>query len=189
MNKHFCKANNVYNIGILSKYRIVSGSCFNSSPITKTVNIVGLDIDGRTVYVYGTHMAPPQADPVVRGREMQAIVNLAGMQHPKDPRIIIGDFNSITPGESVDPAYNLGMTVVPILTAAGYVDSFREVNPPSVRGYTRAPSRIDYVFHDKSLKATAATVVSKPTPWPSDHLAVSADLTAASGAPCAVNAQ
>lgn len=176
LREHLCLGNNEYHIALLTRWTIESASCYTAYPIQKSVNIAVLRSPaGLRVVVYACHMTPLQGYEKRRGEEMRTIVGLAAEQHPDLPALVMGDLNS----QPADDGATENATVTPVLTAAGWVDSYREVHPdahafPGLTAGAHFNRRFDYIWHTPTLRATAAGVVSgaQLRPWPSDHNAV-----------------
>lgn len=134
--------------------------------------------------VFGTHLAPGVGAEKQRSEEAAIVISAMNLHH-RAPVVLAGDLNSHTPGEP-DPTPS--MLVIPEITRAGYIDSFRELHPLgqdpgftiSAPPYGTFEARIDYVFHSTLARAKSARVI-RSVPgykWPSDHAALLVTLTA-----------
>ncbi len=177
----YARAADGYSVGVLSRYPLRRCSRYQSAPIRHSAYGCRVDLpSGAHWWVFGAHLYP--FDEKVRAQEIAYLI--AKMRpHLPAPTVLTGDLNTDTPGET----NGMGTEVVPLLRAAGFRDSYRDLHAwPQDRGFT-APTpaygeweqRVDYVFHSRAARTTSARVVySVPGyTWPSDHAAVLVGLT------------
>ena len=146
------------------------------------------------VHLSAVHAAWTEAR---RVRELRSLLT-AIQQHDRTPHILMGDFNTIAPGERLDVSklpYRLRVLVwlsggrirwqtIAIMLGAGYVDGFRTLHDADA-GLTfptwDPQVRLDYVFLPKSFapRLTQCQVVTEGpvTRLASDHFPLSADLS------------
>src|SRR5262245_40126537 len=114
--------------------------------------------------VFGVHLSAVHAAWTERRRqfELRALLRAVATHQP-GPHILIGDFNTVAPGEIFDVARlptrlralvwlsggHIRWRTIATVLAAGYVDSFRQLHPEDL-GYTLpTPNphvRLDYAF-------------------------------------------
>ena len=130
------------------------------------------------------HLEDEMAPPI---QEAQGLELLAGPANVNMPVVIVGDFNA-------DPLHRTGTTTYDEFIAAGFADTWLEMNPGIPAGgltwghdaSLANPAnafiwRLDYVLHRGSIFTPAVAWIFDPqisaaTPplWPSDHAAVAA---------------
>ncbi len=161
--------------GLLSKFPIRDDEVFI---LTRSASLnhckAEIDIDGREITVISAHPPPPLPPggfrvTASRYKETEAIVRMAS--ETEGPLLLMGDFN-ITDQSMI----------YPILTNAGFKDSFREVGwgfgstwPSRILSRDRAVPviRLDYTWHTDEFQAQAIRVGPHVM---SDHRPVIADL-------------
>jgi len=114
--------------------------------------------------VFGVHLSAVHAAWTERRRlfELRALLRLVA-SHQAGPHIIIGDFNTVAPGDIFDvrrlptrlralvwlSGGHIRWRTIATVLAAGYVDSFRQLHPDDL-GYTLPTPephvRLDYAF-------------------------------------------
>ncbi|HEY3091683.1 MAG TPA: endonuclease/exonuclease/phosphatase family protein [Vicinamibacterales bacterium] len=114
--------------------------------------------------VFGVHLSAVHAAWTERRRlfELRALLRAVAASG-KGPHVLIGDFNTVAPGEIFDPRRlprrlralvwlsggHIRWRTIATVLAAGYVDSFRQLHPNDV-GYTLPTPdphvRLDYAF-------------------------------------------
>lgn len=159
--------------------------------------------NGRTFTAYSMHL--DHTDEEVRAIQARIARTWLGRDRNR-PHVVMGDFNAITPWDFADrPAdlealaahrtgHNLvnrpkGPLVIAQLEKAGYVDLYRQFNPPGEKSYTKSqtPIRIDYILASVPLAPAACGCgIWTESDGISDHRPVWADfdleaLPAASG--------
>ena len=127
-------------------------------------HFIELEPEGLGLTVYGVHLSAVHSRWTERrrARELRALLAWVGAR-ADDFHVVIGDFNTLAPGEVLDarrlpPRLRAVMWLsggrvryetIQIMLAAGYADGFRRLHPEE-RGYT-FPTwdphvRLDYVF-------------------------------------------
>ncbi len=152
-------------IATLSRLPIVDWHVYNTPPLTQAVLETKLD----SLTVYNVHLLPYLLLPF-EIRRWQAVGKLLAVIRARrpGPHLIMGDLNSIAPGDQVlqrrNPppmrrlmALQLGLIfrlALPRLLKAGYVDCFRCLHP-NEPGFTWMPgnltTRYDYILADPIL--------------------------------------
>jgi exodeoxyribonuclease-3 len=148
------------------------------------------------IRIFGVHLSAVHAawTEARRVRELRALLH-AIKEHDRTHHLLVGDFNTLAPGERLQVAklpYRLRLLVwlsggrirwqtIGIVLAAGYLDGFREKHPgeDGMTFPTWDPhSRLDYVFVPKSFadRVVACEVVTESPALrlASDHFPVSA---------------
>ena len=128
-------------------------------------HFIEIDPEGLGLRVYGVHLSAVHSNWTERRRmrELRALLAWAESRGGEEFHVMVGDFNTLAPGELLDarrlpPRLRAIMWLsggrvryqtIQIMLAAGYVDGFRRLHPEE-RGYT-FPTwdphvRLDYVF-------------------------------------------
>jgi exodeoxyribonuclease-3 len=148
--------------------------------------------------IFGVHLSAVHAAWTERRRVFELRALLAAVrQHQDGPHVLVGDFNTLAPGELLDirrlPARlralvwlsggRIRWRTIQRILDAGYVDAFRRLHPDVVGSTfpTWDPHvRLDYLFVPQSSveRVSRCEVVSTAeTRAASDHLPLSAELT------------
>ncbi len=138
---------------------------------------------GRTVWFVNTHLHHKPEEPEVREEQAQAICAWLAEAPEATATIVVGDFNT-PPSE---PAYR-------VMTGAGFRSAYCEVHgvepdvtwPSGIQAATMDtegdPNCLDYIWLRGRISAVAARLGANepqpgdPTLYPSDHLAIVAEL-------------
>jgi exodeoxyribonuclease-3 len=153
--------------------------------------------NGSTWRVFGVHLSAVHAAWTERRRVYELRALLAAIaQRQVGPHALVGDFNTLAPGEFLDVAKlphrlralvwlsggRIRWRTIQTILDAGYVDVFRHLQPDLVGSTFSARDphvRLDYLF----LPATCMThvysctvVTTPPAPDASDHLPLMAQL-------------
>ncbi|MBI2189049.1 MAG: endonuclease/exonuclease/phosphatase family protein [Acidobacteria bacterium] len=151
---------------------------------------------GRAWRTYGVHLAAVHAAWTERRRVYELGARLAIRRRQPGPHALMGDFNTIAPGEVLDVERLPGRlralvwlsggrirwhTIQAILDN-GYVDAYRRLQPDLVGSTfpTWDPHvRLDYLFVPGDYAAnlrSCSVVTNAPAPAASDHFPLLADL-------------
>ena len=157
---------------------------------------------GGGVRIFGVHLSAVHAAWTERRRlfELRSLLAAIG-QHQHGPHVLVGDFNTVAPGELFDfrqlPARLRSLVwlsggrvrwrTIQAVLDAGYRDAFRKLHPDRV-GYT-FPSwqphvRLDYLFVPESLMEQVASCEVRQgaeTQNASDHLPLLGELRVSPG--------
>ncbi len=187
MQPLWAKGSGDRHIALLSRLPILSWKAYNRPPLTQAVLQATLDLSQHVekphvrVTLYGLHLLPYLLLPfeVRRAQALGALLELI-YQNPAIPHLILGDVNSIAPGDRVLQRRNparmrrvmalqgrlIFRLAIPRLLKAGYVDCYRGLHPHALKtqgsespdkadGFTwktgNRTSRYDYVFADPKL--------------------------------------
>jgi len=182
-------------LGFLSR-RPVAHVEWHKAPLSRHAFLEIVPDEG-TWRTYGVHLAAVHAAWTERRRvyELGALLASIGRRRP-GPHALIGDFNTIAPGEVLDVARlprrlralvwlsggRIRWRTIQTVLDNGYVDAYRHLQPDLV-GSTfpaRDPHvRLDYVFvpGDCAANVRSCTVVTTaPAADASDHLPLLAEL-------------
>jgi exodeoxyribonuclease-3 len=147
--------------------------------------------------VFGVHLSAVHAAWTERRRvfELRALLR-AIAEHQQGPHVLIGDFNTVAPGDLLDlrklphrlralvwlSGGHIRWKTIATVLAAGYVDAFRRLHPTDV-GYTLPTPephvRLDYAFVPGTFvpDIAACDVVRTPDPaTASDHFPLLLDV-------------
>jgi endonuclease/exonuclease/phosphatase family metal-dependent hydrolase len=153
--------------------------------------------EGARWCAFGVHLSAVHAAWTERRRvyELRALLEAIGRRQPA-PHVLIGDFNTVAPGEVFDP-YKLPRRLralvwlsggrvrwrtIQTILDAGYIDAFRYLHPDVVGSTFQATNphiRLDYLFvpRDSIPAVRSCTVVTTPpTRDASDHFPLLAEL-------------
>jgi len=184
-------------IATLSRFPIVEWHIYNTPPLTQAVLETHLDLGGNSLTIYNAHFLPYLLLPfeIRRWQAAGKLLKIIRANQP-GPHLIVGDLNTIAPGDRVlqhkNPdrmrrimALQLGIIfrfAIPRLLNAGYTDCYRHLHPND-DGFTWYPAnpttRYDYILADSSLAACLqwCEVVDdiNAIEQASDHLPLAAD--------------
>ena len=151
---------------------------------------------GTNARIFGLHLSArfSKWDERKRAREIRALLQ-AVAAHQKGVHLLVGDFNTLAPGELLDvqrmPAWiralvwlsgrDIQRETIQVLIDAGYVDGFRLLH--TERGYTfpvwDPHLRLDYVFlpqHSASRIKSCEVIANSNTLTASDHFPLLAEV-------------
>lgn len=183
----FAQANSNFHVAWLSRLPVERSENHRLPGLAKTMLEIEVCWNGAPLRLFATHLAGG-ADTVHPAEEMPILLDvlrpLAG-----EPHLLVGDLNALHPGDTVgDPPPGREAMLDAIdddprlairsILEAGYVDSYRELNPDSP-GYTypakRPWMRLDYIFASLCLAGrleAAGLVDGNEAHDASDHLPV-----------------
>jgi endonuclease/exonuclease/phosphatase family metal-dependent hydrolase len=188
------EANSAYNVAWLTSLPIRHSANHRLPELRKTLLEVEVEWEGQPLRLYNLHLKANPEDERERMKEIQAVLRVVGPAGA-EPRLFVGDFNSIGPNDRyisdiqfpdddvafAERAYPQPRLVIPAVLATGYVDVYRALHPDE-GGYTaKTPTpivRIDYIFASPALAARAVScdrVEGSLPVYASDHLPVRAD--------------
>lgn len=162
-------------VATLSRFPISEWHAYKTPPLTQAVLETKLDLCPAPASIYNVHLLPYLLLPfeIRRWQAAGRLLELIRARQP-GPHLIVGDLNSIGPGDRVlqhrNPARMRRMMALqlnlifrlalPRLLKAGYVDCFRLLHPQD-DGFTWASdnrtTRYDYILADASLAASLHT--------------------------------
>ncbi len=168
MNLTFGEANerSQTHVAWLSRSPVMYNENYRLPVFAKTLLKIEILWEGSPLALFATHLKAGQDEEndAYRAKEMRAILGI--LQSFKErPHMLVGDFNTIHPADSVDvsaylatrsgkkgenePVPQFPRLVIPLLLEAGYVDCYRTLHPMTP-GYTyKLPIpglRLNYIF-------------------------------------------
>ena len=190
----FGEANSVFHMALLTRLPVVRSVNHRPLEMQKAALEVETQWNGQPLRIITTHLKPNLDNEAQRAVEVDTLLRLTGPAGA-ELRLLMGDFNSISPADSFAPepmtsdedvafaerAYALPRLVIPKLLAAGYIDVFRSLRPgePGYTAKTPTPvARIDYIFASPSLARRAVQCDRVGSPlviYASDHLPMRAE--------------
>ncbi|QBD74795.1 hypothetical protein EPA93_01810 [Ktedonosporobacter rubrisoli] len=196
MSLSFGEGNSEYYVAWLSRLPVVRTENYRRSVFSKTLLKIEVPWENTIVALFATHLSAgrKQENEQDRVAEMREILSIL-QQHKQQPHVLVGDMNSLCPGDEIDIATYLATAtekgeekmrpdefvreVVALVLQAGYTDCYRKLHPQE-RGYTyKLPSRpslrLDYIFASPDLTAhlTACDIVADDEARSaSDHLPI-----------------
>ncbi len=188
------EANSPYSVAWLTSLPIHRSANHRLPELRKTLLEVEVEWEGQPLRLYNLHLRANPESEGQRLEEIQAVLRVIGPAGA-EPRLIMGDFNSVGPNDQfisdvqfpdediafAERAYPLPRMVIPAMLAAGFVDVYRALHPDTGGYTTRTPTpvvRIDYVFASPALAARAVScdrIEGSLPVYASDHLPVRAD--------------
>jgi len=188
------EANSAYSIAWLTTLPIHRSQNHRLPELRKTLLELEVEWEGQSLRLYNLHLAATPEAEDQRLKEIQAVLRVMGPAGG-EPRLFVGDFNSISPNDRymsdiqfpeedvafAERAYAQPRLVIPTVLDAGYVDVDRALNPEGAGYTTRTPTpvvRIDYIFASPALAARAVScgrIEGSLPVYASDHLPVRAD--------------
>ena len=143
----------------------------------RTLAHARLEMCGRTVDIYGTHLHHTREGEGIRARQVRDILSIIEARDDGTSSILTGDFNATVIAPELEPLL------------ARYFDAFGRVEEEADSNTTLNPHyfdtemqrRIDHIFADRGRFEVleARRVLDRPddsATWPSDHFGVFADL-------------
>jgi exodeoxyribonuclease-3 len=188
------EANSAFSLAWLTTLPIRRSQNHRLPVLRKTLLEVEVEWKGRPLRLYNLHLKANPEDEDERMKEIRAVLDEIGPAD-QEPRLFVGDFNSIAPGDRfvsdvqfpdedvafAERAYPLSRLVIPAVLSAGYVDVYRALHPDGTGYTTKTPTpvaRLDYIFASPALasRAVSCDCVEGSLPvYASDHLPVRAD--------------
>ena len=145
---------------------------------------------GTETRIFGVHLSAVHAAWTERRRAFELRALLAGIkQHQHGPHVLVGDFNTLAPGDVLDirklphrlralvwlSGGKIRWQTIQIILDAGYVDGYRMLHPESI-GFTfptwNPHVRLDYAFLPKTFGdhlRSCAVVEGEDVKAASDH--------------------
>lgn len=164
---------------ILTRHPILERTEHRLHPLddSRTLARAKLEVCGRTVDVYGTHLHYTREGASIRARQVGDVVSIIDARDDGTPSILAGDFNATATAPELQPLL------------ARYFDVFGRVVEEADRITTLNPHyfdtemerRIDHIFAERGRfeVVDARRVLDRPDgsgTWPSDHFGVLAEL-------------
>ena len=167
-----------YGNAILTRHPILSRGQKVLQPLddSRTAAFLRIDLDGRPLNVYATHLHWTDQGAVIRARQVADLMQFIDDTSENIPSLVAGDLNS-----SADSPELAGLR-------DGFVDTYGERHPAAdiVASSTLnlkyfAPRRIDHVFFERDVFVPVDATILFDHPdalgvWASDHFGLFAEL-------------
>jgi endonuclease/exonuclease/phosphatase family metal-dependent hydrolase len=166
--------------GLLTRFPIVETGNLDYQARGRVAQVARLEIEGRQVEVYLTHLHHVQPEDGLRQYQVRRLFQWVESRSDANACIVCGDFNAVPDSPSIRlipksfRAVQTAPTFPTALAAPG--------KPPSEAGVARLSFCLDYIWIAGDLEVQdAGHCFDRPSPddptlWPSDHLGVWADL-------------
>jgi endonuclease/exonuclease/phosphatase family metal-dependent hydrolase len=166
---------------LLTRYPVVEAANWGYRTLDMVAQVVRLDLEGRWLDVYVTHLYRSRGDDALRLYQVQQLLAWIETRDDVEARVVCGDFNATL---EMPSAQLMASVFHPTQTAptafTPLQDTDGSVSHPSWGRFDRC---IDYIWVAGPLAVRASGVcfntpsATDPTLWPSDHAGVWADLT------------
>ncbi len=167
--------------GMLTRFPIIETGNLDYLSRSRIAQVTRLDIEGRQVDVYVTHLHHDRKEEGLRQYQVQRLFQWIESRDDVSTRIVCGDFNATPDSPSIKLIPDSYRTVQTAPTAlAGLKVPDEPASEPSGK---RLSFCYDYIWIADDLKIQEAGRCfdqpdpDDPTLWPSDHVGVWADLT------------
>ena len=165
---------------ILTRFPIVETANLDYRARDSIAQVARLDIKGRLVDVYVTHLYMSRGEDSLRLYQVQQLLDWVSTRDDVDARVVCGDFNATLDAPS---AGLMARDFKPSQTKpTAFTPLADEDGEPSHPYWDRLDRCIDYVWVSGTLEVRESMVCfDKPSPtdptlWPSDHAGVWADI-------------
>ncbi len=175
----FGEANSEFHVAWMSRLPLLHTDNHRLPVLTKTLLEIELQWERRHIHLFATHLQHKREPEFEQKRveEMRAIIDV--MRRAGDrPHLLVGDLNTLRPGDPTGVETDMPRVVIPMLLASGYIDCYRRTHPIAA-GYTyKLPDlalRLDYMFAsiEMSLHLHSCDVVNtEEARTASDHLPI-----------------
>jgi endonuclease/exonuclease/phosphatase family metal-dependent hydrolase len=172
--------------GLLTRFPIIETGNLDYLSRGRVAQVIRLEIEGRQVDVYVTHLHHIQGEDGLRQYQVQHLFQWIESRNDADASIVCGDFNATPDSPSIRLVPNSFRTVQ---TAPTFPTGLRapDEDPapydPSMTLVASGPSScFDYIWITSNLEIEKCgrcfdqPDTGDPTLWPSDHVGVWADL-------------
>jgi endonuclease/exonuclease/phosphatase family metal-dependent hydrolase len=166
---------------VLTRYPVVETANWDYRTLDAVAQVVRLDIEGRLLAVYVTHLYRSRGDDALRLYQVQQLLAWIETHDDVEARVVCGDFNAtleMPSDQLMASAFRPTQTARTAYTPLQDMDG--SVSHPS---WARFDRYIDYIWVGGPLAVRASGVcfntpsATDLTLWPSDHAGVWADLT------------
>ncbi len=166
--------------GILTRFPIVETTNLDYRVDDGVAQVARLQVDGRLIDVYVTHLYRSVGEDSVRLTQVQRLLEWTGSRNDVDVKIVCGDFNATL---DMPSAKLMRSAFVPTQTAHTAFTPLADLDgEPSHADWERFDRCIDYIWVSGQVRVVESGVCfAEPGPddpklWPSDHAGVWADL-------------
>lgn len=165
---------------LLSRYPVVETANLDYRSQDIVAQVVRLDIDGRLVDVYVTHLYRSRGEDALRLYQVQQLLDWVKRRDDVEARIACGDFNATL---AMPSAQLMTSVFRPTQTEMTAFTPLQDTDGSVAHPYWQRLDRcIDYIWVAGPLTVLDSRVCfnkpdpTDPTLWPSDHAGVWADL-------------
>jgi endonuclease/exonuclease/phosphatase family metal-dependent hydrolase len=166
---------------LLTRYPVVETGNWDYRTLDMVAQAARLEIEGRLVDVYVTHLYRSRGDDALRLYQVQQLLAWIASRDDVEARIVCGDFNA---GLEMTSAQLMARVFRPSQTAPTAFTPLQDTDGTVSHPYwPRFDRCIDYIWVGGALTVHASGVcfntpsATDPTLWPSDHAGVWADLS------------
>ena len=166
--------------GILTTYPVIETANLDYRARGAVAQVARLDVDGRLVDFYVTHLYMSRGEDSLRLYQVQQLLEWVSARDDVDARVVCGDFNATLDAPS---AGLMARHFKPSQTEhTAFTPLEGEDGEPSHMYWDRLDRCIDYIWVSGALKVRESMVCfnrpspTDPTLWPSDHAGVWADI-------------
>lgn len=165
---------------LLTRYPVVESANFDYRLMDSVAQVVRLEVEGRLLDVYVTHLYHSRGNDALRLFQVQQLLAWIQTRDDVAARVVCGDFNATLDQPS---AQLMASVFQPTQTAMTAFSPLQDTDGTmSHHSEARFDRCIDYIWVAGPLTVRASGVcfnqpsASDPTLWPSDHAGVWADL-------------
>jgi endonuclease/exonuclease/phosphatase family metal-dependent hydrolase len=166
---------------LLTRYPVVETANWDYRTQDMVAQVVRLDLEGRLLDVYVTHLYRSRGDDALRLYQVQQLLAWMASRDDVEARVVCGDFNATL---EMPSAQLMASVFRPTQTAPTAFTPLQDTDGNVSHPYwPRFDRCIDYIWVAGPLAVRASGVcfntpsATDPTLWPSDHAGVWADLT------------
>ena len=166
---------------LLTRYPVVETANWDYRTLDAVAQVICLDIEGRLLDVYVTHLYRSRGDDALRLYQVQQLLAWIQTRDDVEARVVCGDFNATL---EMPSAQLMASVFRPTQTAPTAFTPLQDIDGSVSHPYwARFDRCIDYIWVAGPLAVHASGVCfnipspTDPTLWPSDHAGVWADLT------------
>jgi endonuclease/exonuclease/phosphatase family metal-dependent hydrolase len=166
---------------LLTRYPVVETGNWDYRTLDMVAQAARLEIEGRLVDIYMTHLYRSRGDDALRLYQVQQLLAWIASRDDVEARIVCGDFNASL---ELPSAQLMARVFRPSQTAPTAFTPLQDTDGTVSHPYwPRFDRCIDYIWVAGALTVHASGVcfntpsATDPTLWPSDHAGVWADLS------------
>jgi len=166
---------------LLTRYPVVETANWDYRTLDMVAQVVRIEIDGRLLDVYVTHLYRSRGDDALRLYQVQQLLAWIQTRDDVEARVVCGDFNATL---EMPSAQLMARVFRPTQTAPTAFTPLQDTDGRVSHPYwSRFDRCIDYIWVARPLAVQASGVcfnipsATDSTLWPSDHAGVWADLT------------
>lgn len=167
-----------YGNAILTRHPILRRGQKFLQPLddSRTAAFVRIDLDGRPLNVYATHLHWTDQGGAIRSQQVADLMRYIDQTSENIPSLVAGDFNSTADSPELAALRERFVDIYGDLHPDADTASSSTLNPKYF-----APKRIDHVFFERNAFAPVSATILFDRPdaqgvWASDHFGLSAEL-------------